>query len=72
MSPEDGRGLVSELIGHVTQEQWVYRHKWQDGDLVIWNNLCTMHSATEFDDSRYDRVVYRVWVRPTTPARTTQ
>jgi taurine dioxygenase len=72
MSPEDGRGLVSELIGHVTQEQWVYRHKWQDGDLVIWNNLCTMHSATEFDDSRYDRVVYRVWVRPTTPAWTTQ
>jgi taurine dioxygenase len=72
MSPEDGRGLVSELIGHVTQEQWVYRHKWQNGDLVIWNNLCTMHSATEFDDSRYDRVVYRVWVRPTTPARTTQ
>jgi len=64
MDQEAGSALISGLIAHVTQEQYVYRHHWLDGDLVIWNNLCTMHSATDFDDTKYDRVVYRVWVRP--------
>lgn len=63
MADEDGRGLVRELIQHATSEPYVYRHKWQPGDLLVWNNRYTMHRATEYDDKRYERLVYRLWIR---------
>ena len=64
MSDEDGVALVKKWIGHITQEKYVYRHIWKDNDVVIWNDMTTMHCATPFDDTKYDRLVYRLWVRP--------
>jgi taurine dioxygenase len=64
MPHEAGFALIEELINHVTQDKFVYRHKWQAGDVLIWNDMCTMHLATWFDDTKYDRVVYRTWMRP--------
>jgi alpha-ketoglutarate-dependent 2,4-dichlorophenoxyacetate dioxygenase len=48
------------LVEHATQPQFVYRHIWQDGDLVIWDNLATMHRARAFDDTKYRRELRRV------------
>jgi alpha-ketoglutarate-dependent 2,4-dichlorophenoxyacetate dioxygenase len=48
MPVEAGQALLAELIEFATQPQFVYRHKWQVGDLVIWDNRCTMHHATPF------------------------
>lgn len=59
---EKGRQLVGELIKFVTQEEFVYRHKWRQGDILIWNDLYTMHTATLYDDKAYDRLMYRVWL----------
>jgi len=39
----DGRMLIRNLIEHATQPQFVYTHRWSVGDLVIWDNRCTMH-----------------------------
>ena len=47
-TPEEGQALLGELIEFATQPQFVYRHKWRVGDLVIWDNRCTMHRATPF------------------------
>ncbi|WP_404710037.1 TauD/TfdA dioxygenase family protein [Sphingomonas sp. MMS24-J13] len=63
MPEEEGRALVRELIKHATDEAHVYRHKWQPGDLLVWNNRYTMHRATPYDDQRYERLVYRLWIR---------
>ena len=63
MPPEEGREIVRELIRHATAEEHVYRHKWQAGDLLVWNNRYTMHRATGYDDQKYERLVYRLWVR---------
>lgn len=63
MAPEEGREIVRELIRHATAEEHVYRHKWQEGDLLVWNNRYTMHRATGYDDQKYERLVYRLWVR---------
>jgi taurine dioxygenase len=63
MPEEEGRALVRELIKHATAEAHVYRHKWQPGDLLVWNNRYTMHRATEYDDKKYERLVYRLWIR---------
>jgi len=60
MSLPEGRLLIWEMIQHATQPEFVYRHKWQDGDLVIWDNRCTMHRATAFDDTKYRRELRRV------------
>ena len=43
MSEKDGRGLLGELIEHATQEKFVYKHQWQNDDIVMWDNRCTMH-----------------------------
>ena len=56
----DGRLLLRDLIEHATQRQFVYRHAWRVGDLVIWDNRCTMHRATPFEDGRYRRELRRV------------
>jgi alpha-ketoglutarate-dependent 2,4-dichlorophenoxyacetate dioxygenase len=45
---EEGQALLGELMEFATQPQFVYRHKWHAGDLVIWDNRCTMHRATPF------------------------
>ena len=56
----DGRLLLLDLTEHATQRQFVYRHSWRAGDLVIWDNRCTMHRATAFDDGAYKRELRRV------------
>lgn len=68
---DEGFALIEELINHVTQDKFIYRHKWQAGDVLIWNDMCTMHLATWFDDTKYDRVVYRTWMRPFEAAKAT-
>ena len=60
MSLPEGRLMLWELMQHAVQPQFVYRHQWRDGDLVIWDNRCTMHRATPFDDSKYRRELRRV------------
>jgi len=48
----DGRLLIRELIEHATRAEFVYRHQWRKGDLVIWDNRCTMHRGRRFDESQ--------------------
>lgn len=64
---EKGRALLRELTGHATQPQFVYAHKWRAGDLVIWDNRCTMHRATPFGDLSERRDLRRTTVRGDLP-----
>jgi alpha-ketoglutarate-dependent 2,4-dichlorophenoxyacetate dioxygenase len=48
----DGRLLLHDLSTHATQPQFVYSHKWAKGDLVIWDNRCTMHRGRPHDESQ--------------------
>jgi alpha-ketoglutarate-dependent 2,4-dichlorophenoxyacetate dioxygenase len=56
----EGRLLLRDLIEHATQPQFVYRHAWRVGDLVIWDNLATMHRGKPFDDITHRRELRRV------------
>ena len=56
----DGRLLLRDLTEHATQPRFVYRHSWRAADLVIWDNLATMHRARPFDDSAHRRELRRV------------
>ena len=48
----DGRLLLLDLVEHATQPRFVHSHRWQAGDLVVWDNRCTMHRARPFDTTR--------------------
>jgi alpha-ketoglutarate-dependent 2,4-dichlorophenoxyacetate dioxygenase len=62
MDPAEGRALIDELVEHVTQRQFVYTHRWRPKDLVMWDNRCTMHRGTDYDDLRWVRDMRRATV----------
>jgi alpha-ketoglutarate-dependent 2,4-dichlorophenoxyacetate dioxygenase len=62
MPNDEGRALIDELLAHVVQRQFVYTHRWRPNELVMWDNRCTMHRGTDFDDLRWVRVMRRVTV----------
>lgn len=48
MAAEESRALLARLRDWATQPQYVYRHEWQVGDLLIWDNTGTMHRALPY------------------------
>jgi alpha-ketoglutarate-dependent 2,4-dichlorophenoxyacetate dioxygenase len=56
----EGRLLLRELTEHATRREFVHRHAWRVGDLVIWDNRATMHRATPFEDTKHRRELRRV------------
>jgi alpha-ketoglutarate-dependent 2,4-dichlorophenoxyacetate dioxygenase len=56
----EGRLLLRELTEHATERRFVYRHSWRVGDLVIWDNLATMHRGLAYDDTVHRRELLRV------------
>jgi len=59
MREPDGTNLIQALLAHATAERFVYTHKWKVGDLLLWDNRCTMHRVLPFDQARYRRRVHR-------------
>jgi alpha-ketoglutarate-dependent 2,4-dichlorophenoxyacetate dioxygenase len=62
MKVPEGRVLLAQLIEFATQREFVYSHKWRVGDLVMWDNRCTMHRATPFDEANHVRDLRRTTV----------
>jgi len=58
----EARIFLRDLTEHATQRQFVYAHKWQSGDLVMWDNRQTMHRARPFDDTNLVRDVRRTTI----------
>ena len=51
----EAQALLDELFRFATQEKYLYAHKWRQGDMLVWDNRCTMHSATSFERYHYKR-----------------
>jgi len=56
----DGRLLLLDLRDHAVQKELRHTHSWAVGDLVIWDNRCTMHRGLPFEDTKYRRELRRV------------
>lgn len=56
----EGRLLLLDLIEHATKPEYVYRHAWKVGDLVIYDNRATMHRARPYADTQHRRELRRV------------
>ena len=46
LPPEQSDALLAELLKHVTRPEFIYRHQWQIGDILIWDNCAVQHKAT--------------------------
>ena len=58
----EGRILLKDLMEHATEPRFVYTHRWRVGDMVMWDNRCTMHHVTGYDDLRWPRDYKRATV----------
>jgi len=67
MDPEEGNALIEDLYAHATQEKYIYRHKWRQWDMVIWDNRCTMHAATPLRSDAYRRDMRRATINESGP-----
>ncbi|MDX1434552.1 MAG: TauD/TfdA family dioxygenase [Gammaproteobacteria bacterium] len=66
MDESEGRALLERLFAHSISPELVYRHRWRAGDLVFWDNRCTMHRATEYD-LRHTRAMHRTTIQGSIP-----
>jgi alpha-ketoglutarate-dependent 2,4-dichlorophenoxyacetate dioxygenase len=58
---EASRELIGELNKHVTRNEFIYRHKWREHDLVMWDNRCALHRGRPWNPV-YPRVMHRTTV----------
>ena len=59
---EDARALLDELITRATQPESRYVHRWQAGELIIWDNRCVLHRGRPYDADRYRRRMHQTRV----------
>jgi taurine dioxygenase len=66
MPPEEGVALLDELKRHALQDKYVFSYAYEVGDVVLWDDLATLHSAT-LTDPDDPRTLWRVTVKETAP-----
>jgi taurine dioxygenase len=67
MEVDESRRIIEEVCDFATQPRFVYRHEWQVGDLVFWDNRSTMHRVLPFDETNHRRVMHRTTVKGDRP-----
>jgi taurine dioxygenase len=60
--------LLDYLWSHCTQPQFVWTHRWRVGDILVWDNRCTIHHRQAFDPATR-RIMHRLQVKGTQPFR---
>ena len=68
LSLAESDALLDELWSYAARDEIVWRHRWQPGDLVLWDNRCTMHRRDAFD-SATRRILHRTQIKGETPPR---
>ena len=67
MPEEEALTLLAELLEHATQPQYLYRHCWRPGDLVMWDNRSLLHKANGDYDMKQLRYLYRIMLQGDVP-----
>jgi len=62
MPYDEGRALIEELNAMAIRPELVYAHRWKPGQLILWDNRCLLHRATEYDTVHEPRVIRRCTV----------
>lgn len=62
MAQEEGQKLLDELTEFAIQDRFVYRHVWAKDDIIMWDNRCTMHAVTPYDNANVRRIMHRTTI----------
>lgn len=65
--PAKSKAFIDGLLRHATQDHYVYRHRWRRGDVVMYDNRCTLHRVTEYDTDKYERTLLRASLKGDVP-----
>ena len=63
MPDDEAMDLLQELRDIAVQPKYILSYEWTVGDVLIWDNLATMHRGTDFDDQNHVRDMRRVTCR---------
>lgn len=66
LSPAESKALVDELFEFSGRPEFVYSHRWETDDVLLWDNRCTMHQVTAYDPAER-RVMHRTTIVGTEP-----
>ena len=67
MAYGEGRALIEEINTMITPPKRVYTHHWSPRQCMVWDNRCTLHRATGFDEARLKRVMRRCTINGDRP-----
>jgi len=67
LSPSEGMEIIQSLQHLAQEERFIHRHHWVPGDAILWDNRCTQHCATEFEDKKYIRRMHRTTIEGSVP-----
>ncbi|HKA40528.1 MAG TPA: TauD/TfdA family dioxygenase [Burkholderiales bacterium] len=67
MDAAESQALLNDLLQRAVQTEFIYRHKWRKGDMLIWDNRAALHRAHFDYDPGEHRLLYRVLVRGEVP-----
>ena len=67
MDYDEGRALIEELNVLITPPKEVYTHVWSPRQCIVWDNRCTLHRATGFDEVNHVRVMRRCTINGDRP-----
>ena len=68
MAVDESDALLDTLWAHATSDAFTWHHQWRAGDLLIWDNRCTLHRRDSFDPSQR-RVMHRTQTRGSRPVQ---
>ena len=69
LDADEAAALIAALADHIVKPAHIYRHRWQVGDVLMWDNRCLLHRAeANFDAARHARVLHRTCLRGGAPA----
>ena len=60
MGEAEADGLFKQLLDHLIQDEFCYQHAWQPGDVLMSDNRCSMHRASEWDEATEQRRLHRI------------
>jgi taurine dioxygenase len=63
----EGDALLAQLFDHMERPDMLYEHVWRPGDVIVWDNLGTVHARTDFDPAER-RLLRRMAIKGTRPA----
>jgi taurine dioxygenase len=67
LAKAESEDILAFVFGFLERPEFVYRHRWKRGDLVVWDNRCLMHRATGYDDTAERRIMWRTQTKGTAP-----